>query len=331
LSWDDAARRCRIATTTKQTHTNPVYGGYFADPFVWKHNDTYYAIGTGELEACGETVGKIFPVLQSSDFFLWRFASSALVRPERELGEIFWAPAVAYAEGVFYLYYSVGHGDRGHQLRVAASESPQGPYEDLGRPLLDPVACPFAIDAHPFQDDDGRWYMFYARDFLDTANGFRAGTGLMAARMITMTELEGQGTMVLRARSDWQRFQEQRLIYGRVWDWHTLEGPCPWKHDGRYYCFYSGGCWETDSYGLDYGVAEQVVGPYGDAGNEAGPRVLRTVPNRLMGPGHNTIVVGPDGETEYLACHAWDRDMKARQMHIGRLIWTEEGPRVGVG
>src|SRR5215475_184768 len=103
----------------KQIHTNPVYGSYFADPFVWKFEDVYYAIGTGELEATGQTIGKIFPVLQSTDFFQWTFASSAMVRPEPTLGGHFWAPAVAYAKEKFYLYYSVGHGEKNHQLRVA--------------------------------------------------------------------------------------------------------------------------------------------------------------------------------------------------------------------
>ena len=36
---------------------------------------------------------------------------------------------------------------------------------------------------------------------------------------------------------------------------------------------------------------------------------------------------GPDGETEYLIYHAWDKDMTARQMCVDRLIWTPEGPR----
>ena len=81
----------------KQTHVNPVYASYFGDPFVWKYEDTYYAIGTGALEAAGQTVGKIFPVLQSADFFQWQPASSALVRPDKALGTNFWAPEVAYA------------------------------------------------------------------------------------------------------------------------------------------------------------------------------------------------------------------------------------------
>lgn len=316
-----------IATTPKLTHANPAYAGYFADPFVWKSHDTYYAIGTGASEAAGEPIGKIFPILQSTDFFTWQFASSAMIRPEHGLGSNFWAPEVAHADGTFYLYYSVGHGDKNHQLRVATSDSAQGPYHDSGKALIDPATCPFAIDAHPFQDDDGQWYLFYATDFLDTPAEARAGTALKVARMKSMTELADAGLVVLRARSDWQRFQSNRAMYGRAWDWHTLEGPCVRKHGGRYYCFYSAGRWENESYGVDYGVAEHVMGPYSDKGNESGPRVLRTIPGSVIGPGHNSIVVGPDAETEYIVYHAWDKEMKERQMFIDKLIWTNDGPR----
>jgi beta-xylosidase len=314
-------------TPARQTHVNPVYGSYFADPFVWKAGDTYYAVGTGELEATGQSVGKVFPLLQSSDFFQWQFASSAMVRPDPKLGTHFWAPEVAYSDGTFYLYYSVGHGDEGHQLRVASSDSPQGPYQDMGKMLLGPPACPFAIDPHPFRDEDGHWYLFYARDFLDKEGGIRTGTALMATRMRSMTELEGDGVVILRARSDWQRFQSNRLMYGRVWDWHTLEGPFVRKHEGLYYCFYSGGRWETENYGVDYGVAENVLGPYSDKGNESGPRVLRTIPNQVPGPGHNSIITGADEATEFIVYHAWDTQMKMRQMFVDPLSWTESGPR----
>jgi beta-xylosidase len=316
-----------VSATAKQAHTNPVYGSYFADPFVWKFQDIYYAIGTGELEASGQTIGKVFPVLQSNDFFQWSFASSAMLRPDSKLGDNFWAPAVAHADGKFFLYYSVGHGDKNHQLRVAISESPQGPYKDVGKSLLDPKACAFAIDPHPFQDNDGRWYLFYARDFLDSSNSVRPGTALMVARMKSMTELEDEGRTVLRARSNWQRFKSNRLMYGRNWDWHTLEGPCVCKHNGRYYCFYSGGCWQNDSYGVDYGVADNVMGPYSDAGNENGPRVLKTVPNHVIGPGHNSIIRGPDSETDYIVYHAWDKQLKRRRMFTDELSWTPDGPR----
>jgi beta-xylosidase len=315
----------------KRTYTNPVYKGYFADPFVWEHEGVYYAIGTGAAEAEGEVdeIGerRVFPLLRSDDFVNWHFAGNALLRPDSALGDNFWAPEVAYCDGRFYLYYSVGHEDKNHQLRVAISDRPLGPYQDLGEPVLDPKSCPFAIDAHPFRDDDGQWYLFYARDFLDTEGGVRAGTALMVDRLVGMTKLTGEGNVVLRARCDWQRFLANRLMYGDRYDWHTLEGPSVRKHGGRYYCFYSGGCWETENYGVDYGVADSVMGPYSDAGNEAGPRVLKTVPGYVLGPGHNSIAIGPDGQTDYIVYHAWDTDKSARRMCLDKLIWTSDGPR----
>lgn len=315
-----------IGSQILKAHANPVYAGYFADPFVWVAGETYYAVGTGAADADGKSIGDAFTILQSENFYDWRPVGGALLRPDPALGDSFWAPEVACHEGQFYLFYSVGHGDKDHQLRVAESESPFGPYRDLGITLLNPEKCQFAIDPHPFQDDDGQWYLFYARDFLETTEG-RAGTALMVAKMDGMTQLVDEGNVVLRARSDWQRFQANRSMYGRAWDWHTLEGPCVRKHEGHYYCFYSGGRWENDTYGVDYGVSANVMGPYSDMGNEEGPRVLRTVPGKVIGPGHNSIVIGPDAQTEYIVYHAWNEEMTKRQMRIDRLFWTHDGPR----
>lgn len=315
-------------TAPENAEPCPVYDGYFADPFVWQHEGVYYAIGTGAGEAAGSTSGNIFPILRSENFVDWRPTGDALIPPDPRLGDTFWAPEVAYEDGAFYLYYSVGHGDRCHQLRVARSAAPQGPYVDLGTPLLDATKVPFAIDPHPFRDADGQRYLFYACDFLDCSHGTRAGTALSVCRMISMKELNPSARVVLRARSDWQRFQNPRSMYGSIWDWHTLEGPCVVRHDNRYYCFYSGGRWENETYGVDYGVSNNVLGPYSDAGNESGPRVLRTRPGKWIGPGHNSWVVGPDGN-EYLVFHAWNAEMTLRRMFIARLDWTLKGPRVG--
>ena len=131
----------------------------------------------------------------------------------------------------------------------------------------------------------------------------------------------------MRARCDWQRFQANRTMYGKVFDWHTLEGPCVVKKQGRYYCTYSGGCYQGDGYGVDYGIAGNVLGPYSDNGNESGARILRTVPGSVIGPGHHSIVLGPDDRTEFIVYHAWDPRMQGRRMHIDVLEWTADGPR----
>jgi arabinan endo-1,5-alpha-L-arabinosidase len=149
-------------------------------------------------------------------------------------------------------------------------------------------------------------------------------------KLVDMTRLAGESRTVLRARHDWTLFEANRKMAeygGRTFNWHTLEGPVVRKHDGRYYCFYSGSNYTTERYGVDYGVAASVTGPYSGAGAERGPRVLRTVAGKVRGPGHHSFVMGPDGKTEYIVYHAWDSQMKVRQMCIDKLAWTREGPR----
>jgi hypothetical protein len=55
--------------------------------------------------------------------------------------------------------------------------------------------------------------------------------------------------------------------------------------------------------------------------------VLRTVPGRVIGPGHCSVVTARDGTMHYLAYHAWDADMTARRLCIDPLLFTRDGPR----
>lgn len=302
------------------------------DPFVLRYRGVYYAFGTtGRTRTMDE---RIFTLLRSNDLVDWQAAGGALFPPAGSEQSEFWAPEVVEHDGTFFMYYSAGGGalnpTEGHKLRVATSDKPEGPYRDAGVQLSDPKS-PFTIDAHPFRDTDGTWYLFYARDFLDSDGGVYPGTAVVVDRLIDMTKLAGESRVVLRARHPWTLFEAKRRMpmYGnRVFaQWHTIEGPVVRKHDSRYYCFYSGSNFTTTNYGVDYGVAESVTGPYSDQGAAAGPRVLRSVAGRVRGPGHHSFITGPDGTTEYIVYHAWDTAMKVRQMYIDKLVWTGEGPR----
>lgn len=308
------------------TYENPVYDGSFADPFVWRSAGAYFAVGTGEAEAEGHVGGTAFPLLTSPDLVHWRVLGEALVRPAPSLGDTFWAPEVAYRDGKFFLYYSVGWGDREHQLRVATSDRPEGPYQDLTG-LTDLERCAFAIDPHPFHDTDGRDYLFFAIDFLYDEPGVRPGTALVVQELAEMTRLVGKPITVARARWDWQRFAADRPMYGSTYDWHTLEGPAVVRREDVYYCLYSGGCWHTPRYGVDYVTASSVLGPWTDDSVPDGPRVLRGIEGRVLGPGHHSVVLGPNGLTPYLCYHAWDPAMTRRRMCIDPLVFTPTGPR----
>jgi beta-xylosidase len=258
----------------------------------------------------------------------WRPIGSALELLPPEYGNTYWAPEVAHAGGKFWIYYSVGREDKAHHIRVAVSSRPEGPYRDTGNLITSPFTCPFAIDASPFQDEDGEWYLFYARDFLDAAGGVRAGTGLVMDRLLDMSRLAGEERIVVRARHDWQRFLCDRIIYGARYDWHTIEGPCVVRREGQYWCLFSAGRWENETYGVDWAVADRIEGPWEYGGGREGARLLRTIPGETLGPGHNCIATGPDGG-DYIVYHAWDAAMTARRMFIDPLVWTAEGPRCG--
>jgi len=305
-------------------YQNPVWPGEFADPFVLKWQGEYYAYGTSSLTHAA-TPGHLFPVLHSPDFMHWTHIGNAL-EPLPDLPDgNYWAPEVAERDGKFYMYFSGGQrtADETQRLHVAVADHPSGPFQIKNRFLPEEG---FTIDAHPFRDPkDGRWYLFFAKDFFDE----RVGTGTAVVPLAdNMLETAGPVTTVLRASADWQIYERNRTIYNQLWDaWHTVEGPFVVWHDGLYYCFYSGGAWHSSDYGVSYGVADNVLGPYRDAWSAQGPAVLRTIPNQVLGPGHNSIITGPDDRTQFLVYHAWDQQRTARRMCIDPLYWTVDGPR----
>lgn len=298
----------------RRTYTNPVWPGYFADPFVVRWEDRYVAYGTGE-----QVEGRAFRMLTSTDLVSWSSVGGALQPLPPEQGSDYWAPEVVAADGRWWMYYSVGHGDRGHHLRVAVAGSPLGPFVDCEVDLTPDEH--FAIDPHPFRDLDGRWYLYYAHDVLDAE---RVGTHLAVAELTSMTSLSEPGRPVLAPSADWQIFERQRSLYGQVYDWHTLEGPTVRHHDGSYYLLYSGGSYLGEGYGVAWARADHPLGPWTEpAGNP--DRLLATVPGHVRGPGHNSVVTTPRG-TEVLVYHAWDEAMTRRCLCIDKLQWTGEGP-----
>ena len=296
-----------------------LYDGYFADPFVLRTDEGYVAYGTrpGRSE---DDDGREFVVLTSEDLLTWRRHGGALERADPALGADYWAPEVAHADGRWWMFYSVGHDIAGHHLRVAVADHAVGPFSDLGLNLTPDER--FAIDPHPFQDADGRWYLLFARDVLESD---RPGTHLAVAPLEAMTGL-GPIVEVLRPNADWQIYQRGREMHGAVYDWHTLEGPSVVRRRDRYWMTYSGGAWTGEGYAVTWAVAESPLGPWSPA-PESAPPLLRTSGD-LLGPGHNSLTVDPQGD-DVIVFHSWNAARTRREMHARRIDFDEDGPRVG--
>jgi GH43 family beta-xylosidase len=305
----------------------PVWPDYFADPFVLRSAEEYFAYGTGAaLERDAQGKAGAFQILRSRDLVSWARCGVALEVPPERATHAYWAPEVAAARGRFFLYYSRAPAgeDEKHRVFVAGAERPAGPFREIGRVLPEKVG--FCIDAHPFRDPrDGRWYLFFARDSFEE----RAGTGIAVVPLhADMERADGDPVNVVRANHDWQIYERDRSLYGRVWAaWHTVEGPCVVERAGRYYCFYSGGNWQTENYGVSFAEADHPLGPWRHA-VASGPVVLAQVPGVLIGPGHNSVTTSPNGREQVMVFHAWDRERTARRMFVAPIEWTDGGPRV---
>jgi GH43 family beta-xylosidase len=313
-----------MSLTSKQ-YCNPVWSGYFADPFALKAADgCYYAYGTGPV---GQD-GRAFPILKSSDLVRWEPLGGALDPLPSAVPMNYWAPEVAERGGRYFLYYSASPttSDEHHRIRVAVADSPAGPFHDLDRCLIEQLG--FTIDASPFRDPQtGQWYLYFATDY---ESDEPHGTGLGVVKLCDdLMGIASEPRPVVRASASWQIYERNRDYKGKVWTaWHCVEGPSVVFHAGKYYCLYSAGAWYGENYGVGFASADDPMGPWRDDYAEHGPVVLKGIPGQVLGPGHNSTVIGPDGKTLFMVYHAWDPGHTARRMFIDPIRWTEHGPKV---
>jgi GH43 family beta-xylosidase len=299
---------------TEPSYRNPVYPRSFPDPFVLKFRGEYWGYCTGVWHD-----DRVFGVIHSRDLVHWEDRAGAL-EPLPGNHPCYWAPEVAYLDGRFHLYYSVGNEER-MEIRVAVADHPGGPFVDSGRRL---TREPFAIDAHVFEEDGRRW-LFYATDFL---TGSHVGTGTVRDRLLDPFTLAGDPRPVTLPRYDWHVYHPNRPEKGGV-RWHTVEGPFVLEHRGLLYEMFSGGNWQNPTYGVSYATARSVEKPGEWEQTADGAQVLPILRSgdEVVGPGHNSVVRGPDNRQLYCVYHRWSEDASARMartMAIDPLDWAGE-------
>lgn len=207
------------------------------------------------------------------------------------------------------------------EIRVAVADSPAGKYVDSGHRL---TTEKFAIDAHVFVDEDNSRWLFYATDFLEHTH---IGTGTVRDRLLSPYQLAGKSQPVSRAKYDWQVYDPVRANKGNV-RWHTIEGSYVIKRKGVYYQMFSGGNWQNPTYGVSFSKTRDLLAPgewqqYSD-GEKILP-ILKTIPGKVIGPGHNSVVRGTDNFQLFCVYHCWADDLqRGRLLAIDRMEFVGE-------
>lgn len=306
--------------------SNPRWQGTCADPYILPHDGLFYAYGTSATPETPDAEGRHFVLLRSADLVHWEQLPGPLIPHEGLENLPHWAPEVAAHNGSFWMFYSAARrpgDDTQHRLRVARADHPAGPFIESGRLLLPREE--FTIDAHPFRDPkSGQWYLFFCRDTF----GPKPGTGIAVAPLAeTFQSTLTPPRDAILPSADWHISRRNRQLYGQTFPlWYTVEGASVLFHEGLYYCFYSGGNWQDETYGISCAVAEHPLGPWDDTASADGPLVLRTEPysspHPLIGPGHNSLLTPPGSTSTLCVYHAWNRSLTDRQLCISPLEWV---------
>jgi beta-xylosidase len=304
------------ASATPQTagegqFQNPVLRADFADPAILKVDDTYYAYATNAS-------GKNIQAARSNDLVKWQLlpdAMPALPKWARLGGSLVWAPEVAKIGDKYVLYYTARDKASDKQcVGVATSDKPEGKFRDTNdKPFVCQTTEGGTIDASPFFDE-GKWYLFFKND----GNCCSIATHLYVQEM-TPDGLGLVGEPVRLVRND------------RAWEGRVVEAPTMWKHEGKYYLFFSANDYGGPPYAVGYANCQSVMGPCEDAPENP---ILKSVLQKplVIGPGHQTIVVDDDGET-WIVYHAWEVNSSGtrgsrRFMWMDRLEWQDGKPVV---
>ncbi len=326
----------RAPAPTSASFVNPVLdtgvGRDHGDPFVLRWHGRYFLYYTGSAG---------IEVWSSDDLAHWSREGLALAAPDADhWAQIdLWAPEVFYADGWFWMYVTgtrhlppgvhrtpgvgVDAGDDALRRQgIARGRHPLGPFTLDPRPLL----SVWSIDGHPFVDLDGRRWLFYnvrdesTRYYGTTPDGAAVpGCGNLVDELVAPDVVRGEPTPVALPDAAWEGNR------GGTWFWN--EGPTVLRHRDRYVQMYSGGWYGDDTYGVGFAVADDVRGPWVKAAHNP----VFVSGGRITGPGHHSVTIGPDGVTPFAVYHGYVDGAAGRKVHLDRLLWSTEGPRIGDG
>lgn len=291
---------------------NPILPGFHADPEILYSNKTgkYYIYSTTDGKPGWG--GYKYYVYSSADLKEWKNEGVALDAKSDQIawanGNL-WAPAaieVKQKNGSYkyYLYFSANPNDNGRkQMGVAVSDSPTGPFVDLGQPLLaknHPGCNGQLIDVDVFMDPVSK------KPYLYWGNGFMAGAELES----NMTKIKDETVTVMTPKG------------GSLRDYAYREAPYVFYRNGLYYFMWSVDDTGAANYHVAYGTSKSPLGPIEVAKD---PIVLIQDPqHEIYGTAHNSVIQKPGTDEWYIVYHRINKDYIHFQPGVHREVCIDK-------
>lgn len=296
---------------------NSILPGFHADPEILYAQKTkqYYIYSTTDGQPGWG--GWYFTVFSSSDLKTWKDEGTML---DLKSEQVPWANGNAWAPCIeeklingaykYFFYYSGNpKAGGGKQIGVATSDSPTGPFTDLGYPIVtaSPTGHGQQIDVDAFTDPvSGKAYLYWG-------NGYLAGAELNKDRVSikkkTVTVMTPQG--------------------GTLQDYAFREAVYVFYRNGLYYFTWSVDDTGSPNYHVAYGTSKSPLGPIEVAKS---PVILIQNPDKeIYGPAHNSILQKSGTDEWYIVYHRIHKNHLKRdpgthrEVCIDRLEFNEDG------
>lgn len=312
----EPAEPVESAEPAAPSYQNPVVTENCPDPGVLVHDGVYYAVCTTN----DNSVADKFPIRRSSDLVEWELVGHMF--PEGAVPKWakadFWAPEIHAIGDQFVAYYTARNQKGMLSIGLATAPAIEGPWEDLGKPLIRDKRVGM-IDAHQYQDVDGKRYLYWKAD----GNDFKPPQ----PTPIYVQPLADSGLKLTGKRKVILENQPES------WEGDVIEGGSVVRRDDQYYFIYSGNAFNSDRYAVGVARGPSPVGPF-----EKMPDPILVSDEHFVGPGHGSVAT--IGDTDYYVYHAWrpgkvdpawDQPLYPRVMLVDPITWEGGWPRIHDG
>ena len=307
-AWLASEQYQLTVTTLPVAYSNAIFTNFsLPDPDVIRGDDGYFYLYATEHKRNDPDM-KNSPIMRSPDLISWTRVGSLFTDSthpqitDQDAG--IWAPSVNKVGNKYVIYYSQPGKNYKHAIGVAVSDSPTGPFTDLGK-LIDSneQGVEISIDAYLYQED-GRNYLFWG-----------------SFRSISVLELTEDGTAIKNKAT-----QKRREVAGGQY-----EASVVLKRDNWYYLIVSTGDYSKGgTYRIVVGRSQSVFGPYVDKnGND-----MMSVHHELVlkgnstfsSPGHCSRIITDDAGQDWILYHAYPNDKDYRCLMLDRINWGDGWP-----
>jgi GH43 family beta-xylosidase len=294
------------------TFLNPV--AYGADPWVVRHEGTYYLIQSRDGGIWISRSPRLSQVAADPGVRIWTPPPTGWNRTN------VWAPELHLVDGRWYVYYAAGASGPPYVAQRAgvlesAGADPLGPYTDRGMLFTGDAGGEnvWAIDLTVGRIG-GQLYAVWS-GWERNATTDRTPQSLYIARMSSPTAIAGPRVKLSAPTESWERGTELDL----------QEGPTFLEHGGQLFVVYS----TRESWLRDYRLGMLRFGggdPLDPASwTKTGP--VFAASDVVYGPGHASFTTSPDGSESWIVYHAktsttpgWERVIRMQ-----KFGWSADG------